>query len=355
MKDEYLYLWAQWGILTCDRHAAIIEYFGDLETAWHRIGRDFLRGLRMSDEKIDAALEIKNRISLEQILDLVRQFHVRVYYVRDADYPELLKNLSKPPPFIFVRGSLPSFHKSISVVGTRAHSDYGRNVAERFTADLSRDGFVVVSGLALGIDTVAHRITVQSGGITVAVLGSGVDKIYPSSNYRLAQEILSSGGALVSAFPLGTPAYPHHFPQRNYIVAGLTLGTLVVEGGERSGALITADAALAEGRAVFAVPSNISNLALSGTNKLIRNSAAKLVENADHILEDFGMKGALMSELKSYTQEELLVLERLSFGAKNVDELLQETTFNIPELAEIILTLQIKNALTHEGNRYALK
>jgi len=354
MSDEYIYLWAQWGILTCDRHLAVLRKYGDLEKAWHEVTPQFLEGLRMSSDSVKVAMEIKAKISFEQIQDIVKRFKAGILYVEDDEYPYNLKNLSKPPPFLFVRGELPSFHKSISIVGTRAHSDYGRNSAQKFTADLVREGFVIVSGLALGIDSISHRTAIENGGITVAVLGSGVDKIYPSSNYRLAQDILSSNGAIVSAFPLGTQPFPHHFPRRNMVIAGLTQGALVIEGGRKSGALITADQSLKEGRSVFAIPCNIASLALSGTNNLIRNSEAKLVENVDHILEDFGLKGTFMKEAQDFNQDERVILEKLANSGRSMDKLFEETTYNIPELANILVGLQLKGVVTQEYNKWVL-
>jgi len=354
MKDEYLFLWAQWGVLNCDRHKALINKFGNLQRAWNAANLEILRGLGVTNDTARNLLEAKSKISFEQIMDVVQQFQIKLLYVEDSDYPENLKNISKPPPFLFVRGKLPSFHKSLAIVGTRAHSDYGRNITERFTADLAREGFVIVSGLALGIDSIAHRATVECNGTTVAVLGSGVDKIYPSSNHRLADDILRSGGAIVSVFPLGTPALPHHFPQRNVIVAGLTLGTLVTEGGVKSGALITAREALNEGRGVFAIPCNVAKLVLSGTNQYIRESKAKLVENIDHILEEFRMQGTLMKQEQEFTDDERFILERLGCDGKSMDQLFDETTYDIPQLANILVGLQLKSVVNQEYNRWVL-
>ena len=348
MKDKYYYLWAQWGILTCDRHSAIIRHFGDLETAWNKITPQFMSGLRMSPDKIREAFDIRNRISFEQTMDIMKACNAKLFYIEDDDYPETLKNLSKPPPFLYVRGKLPSFQRSLAVVGTRAHSDYGRHMTEGFVSDLVRQDFVVVSGLAFGIDSIAHRTTLREGGITVAVLASGVDIISPASNHGLAMEILESDGAIVSTFPLGTTAQPHYFPRRNLIIAGLTKGTLVIEGGVKSGALITARDALDENREVFAVPSRVSSSINSGTNKIIRESKAKLVENISHIMESFGMKIDDVKQIRDLDEDERLILEKLSLEGKTMDELFDETEFNIPQLAQILIRLQLKGIVRQE-------
>jgi DNA processing protein len=354
MHDEYTYLWAQLGILTHQGYTTLLKKFGSLKDAWHKVTPEILRGIQLHTDTIEKAFETKERLSFEQIMECMREKDIKLYTLEDEDYPDTLKNIKCPPPFLFVRGQLPSFHRSLSVVGTRAHSDYGKHATEKFTADLVRSGFVIVSGLALGIDSIAHRITLEHNGITVAVLGSGVDNIYPPSNYRLAMDILSNGGAIISSYPLGSPAFPYHFPERNCIVAGLTQGTLVVEGGIKSGARITAKEALNYGRSVFAIPTNISNYSLSVTNFLVRNSEAKLVENADHILEDFNMQGTLMKAEPELTTDERFILERLALNGKTMDQLFEETTFNIPQLANILVMLQIKGVVDREYNRWVL-
>ncbi|HHA18541.1 MAG TPA: DNA-processing protein DprA, partial [Methylophaga sp.] len=221
-------------------------------------------------------------------------------------------------------------------------------------ADLVRHGFVIVSGLATGIDSVAHKTTIENNGITVAILGSGVDVISPSSNYRLAQNLLQSGGAIISTYPLGTKAQKHHFPERNVVIAGLCQGTLVTEGGRLSGALITAKEAHELGREVFAVPNDINKYALSGTNDYIRNSKAKLVDNIEHILEDLQFETKTMRQELDLSHDERTLMERLASGGKNMDDLVAETTFDVPRLSELILQLQLKNAIAQQECRWVI-
>jgi len=354
MKDEFLFLWAQWGILNLHQMQVVLKHFGDFERAWKEVTPEFLRQLGMRFDKAQRVFEIRDKLSFSATLDVVQQFGIQLYFWEDEAYPAPLKALETAPPFLFVRGKLPSFHKSIAIVGTRSMSAYGQAMTERFTSDLIREGFVVVSGLARGVDSVAHRTTLQNGGRTVAVMGTGVDLIYPSSNHRLAQEILESGGALMSSFPLGTPGLAHHFPKRNSIVAGLTRGTLVIEGGVKSGALITARLALDYGREVFAVPGNVTQLALSGTNHLIRNTMAKLVENAEHVLEDFGMQVQAQAISHDFSKAERSILEQLTTGPKNMDELLAQTVFDVPQLSELLIYLQLKSAVAQQGERWSL-
>lgn len=354
MSDEYLFLFAQWGIFTTEQCRLILKKFGSFKAAWKGLTTEDIRQLNVRHKKASRVLEIRERISFEQMMETVRNLDVKVYYVDDDDYPKLLKEITPPPPFLFVRGRLPNFHKSMAVVGTRSHTDYGKNVTKRFTSDLVRHGFVIVSGLATGIDSIAHRTALDLNGVTVAVLGSGVDVISPPSNYRLAQDILQSDGAIISAYPLGTQALKHHFPERNCIISGLCRGTLVTEGGCRSGALITAKEAHEQGREVFAVPTDINKYALSGTNDYIRTSRAKLVENIEHILEDLKLHLKDMSQPLELSHDERIFMEKLASGGKTLDNLVAETTFDIPRLYELILQLQLKNAIAEQNCKWVI-
>ncbi len=355
MVDEYCLLWAQWGILNLRQSELLLSFFGSFEKAWKKVTPEFLRQLGMRPSKIQRVFEERKSLSLNTIFQTIDHFNIQLYCYKDDVYPHFLRQLPTAPPFLFVRGRLPSFHKSISVVGTRAITHYGKRITQRLTSDLVSEGFVIVSGLALGVDSIAHKSTVQLGGVTVAVFGSGVDEICPRTNHRLAQEILDSNGALISAYPLGTLPASFHFPQRNEIVAGLTKGTLVTEGGIKSGALITARLALESNREVFAVPSSVTQLALSGTNHLIRKGEAKLVENIDHILDDFGMRsGKKTIHAQDFDKDERHILEKLSLEPKTIDQLFAETEFNIPRLSELLIYLQLKNAVAQQGDKWVL-
>ena len=347
-------LFAQWGVFNAEQCRIILNRFASFERAWKELTESDISQLNLSPEKANRVLKIREQISFEDLVNQMKQFQVRIYYIEDEEYPELLKNAVGAPPFLFVRGQLPSFHKSMAIVGTRRATDYGLHVTQKFTADLVRHGFTIVSGLALGIDSMAHKTTLESNGLTVAVLGSGVDKIRPATNYRLAQNILSSGGAILSSYPLGTPAMKHHFPERNSIISGLCQGTLVTEGGLHSGALITAREAHSQGREVFAVPNNINKFALSGTNHLIRTSQAKLVDNIEHVLEDLNMETKTMRQSLDLSSDERIVMECLSNGGKTMDELVHKTTYDIPTLSTLLVYLELKCAISKQGSRWVM-
>lgn len=229
-------------------------------------------------------------------LDAQPQLHCLLF--DDPLYPRLLREIPKPPPLLFVRGNVQCLSlPQLAIVGSRSPSGGGNENAERFAAYLAGCGLAITSGLALGIDAAAHRGALSAGGITIAVMGTGIDRVYPSRHHQLAQSIVDGGGALVSEFPLGTSSHASHFPQRNRIISGLSGGTLVVEAAVQSGSLITAAYALQHNREVFAIPGSIHNPLARGCHQLIRQGAT-LVETAQDIVDQ-------LSGLISYKRQEL--------------------------------------------------
>lgn len=352
--DEYVYLWAQWGALqTKEQYEQLKETFGDLRQAWQQITPQFFAPFNFRAEKLTRIFQIKPLLDFRSITETMQQLDVSLFFIDDPAYPEPLRNIPNAPPFLFVRGKLPPLHKAFAVVGTRRMSSYGRYATEVLTADLVRNGFVIVSGLAKGVDECAHETTLQYHGTTVAVLGSGVDLLYPPSNTQLGEQILRQGGAIVSEFPLGTPAMKHHFPQRNRIISGLSRGVLVTEGGIKSGAKITAERAGDQGRNVFAVPAPMGGGELSVTNYLIQQGAT-LVQSVDDILGHYQMQGTDLREIQELEPREQEVMNHVSNGGKTMDELTLITPYNIPQLSEILLMLQLKNQVTQIGLQWIM-
>ena len=223
----------------------------------------------------------------------------------DDNYPALLSEIYDPPALLYCKGDLKKDECCIGIVGTRKVSAYGKQVTENFSSKLEESGLIIVSGMALGVDSFAHSTVLKSKGRTIAVLGTGIDdkSIYPRSNYYLSKKIVSEGGAVISEFPIGTLPLRYNFPQRNRIISGLSLGVLVIEAGERSGALITASCALDQNRDVFAVPGNIYSTVSIGPNNLIKQGA-KLVSNADEILEFLNIE-----QTKSFSENKKILPE----------------------------------------------
>lgn len=265
----------------------------------------------------------------------------------DLDYPQLLNEIAQPPETLFVRGSLASLASPcLAVVGTRTPSAYGRQITPMLVAPLARAGITIVSGLAIGIDTIAHETALEAGGATVAVLGSGADEasLYPPQNRQLARNIVEAGGAVISEFPPGTEPKPFHFPQRNRIMAGLSRGVLVIEARAKSGALITANFALEENRDVFSVPGPITSATSAGPNRLL-NQGAEAALDADAILDAWGLAVLAVPDASRKAAEPFLA--HFPEGAIHVDELVRQSGMDAArvniELAKLELIGYIRN------------
>ena len=304
------------------------------------------------DEK--KATKIKQKIDRrfvdDQLLRVEKQ-KVRLITLWDPDYPDILKSIYDAPVLLYVKGALDEKNGNrLAVVGTRSSTSYGQWATEHLCEDLARRGVVIVSGMARGIDTLAHRGAIKGGGKTIAVLGSGVDVVYPPENEGLYERI-SETGAVISEFPMKTEPAPGHFPRRNRIISGLSLGTVVVEAGHKSGALITAYMALEQGREVFAVPGSIRSRTTRGTHKLIKEGA-KLVESVEDILteipqwksdEEAGQKVEDVSERLS--QEERVLWDVLSEEPLHIDEIAAQANVTTSEALAMLLSMELKNCV----------
>jgi DNA processing protein len=264
----------------------LLERFGSAENVFHA-RRSELESLRLRPETTESIIrqEFHEQAALE--LERVRTLGGDVLVLDDGGYPYLLREISDPPITLYVKGDWQACFDAhcVAVIGSRKCSTYGENASEMISRDLGRQGLCIVSGLARGIDTAAHRGAIQAGGRTIAVLGTGIDAVYPKENAKLVEEIIGSGGAVVTQFPLGTPPLKDNFPYRNRIISGLSLGVLIVEASERSGSLITARLAMEQDREVMAVPGNITSRNSFGTNFLIK-SGAKLVQQWQDVVAE---------------------------------------------------------------------
>ena len=270
--------------------------------------------------------------------------------INDPDYPSQLKEIADPPPILFVRGNpelLPL--PQIAIVGSRNPSSLGEETAFNFAKTLCRHGFVITSGLALGIDAASHRGALNANGNTVAVAGTGLDRVYPARHKELATEIVNNG-VMISEFPPGTTAKANHFPRRNRIISGLCQGLLVVEAAKQSGSLITARMALEQNREVFAIPGSIHNPLARGCNALIREGA-KLVETTQDILEELNQYYQEDNKLLPYTMESMLDLEqqtllnRVMFSPTSIDNLVENTGESVEAISSMLLILELQGYL----------
>jgi DNA processing protein len=264
----------------------LLERFGSADAVFHA-RRGELEALRVRPETIESIIKREFEPKAAGELERVKALGGDILILDDGSYPDLLREIADPPITLYVRGDWQACFEqpAVAVIGSRMCSTYGENAAEMLARDLASRGITVVSGLARGIDTAAHRGAIKGGGRTVAVMGTGIDGIYPKENARLVREILDSGGALASQFPLGTPPLKDNFPYRNRIISGLSLGVLIVEASERSGSLITARLATEQNREVMAVPGNITSSNSYGTNYLIK-AGAKLVQQWQDVVAE---------------------------------------------------------------------
>ena len=277
----------------------------------------------------------------------------------DYDYLRDLPHIPDPPKKLFIRGKLPAKRvKTVAIVGTRKPSAYGREIATKIASECAKNGIVVVSGLALGIDSIAHRAAIDSGGKTIAILANGVDKIYPRSHEDLGQKILQTNGAILSEYPNNTPARPWQFLARNRIVSGLADAVVIIEAASRSGTLSTANHALDQGKEIFAVPGNITSPLSAGCNQLIKNGANPLTSVED--LLDFLIPDRFEKQtqlFKGDTREENVILEFLSKnGTTSSDSIIKQTKLSASEFNQAITMLELKGlALNNGGEKWSLK
>lgn len=302
---------------------------------------------------IQEFLIFRKRNSWEKLWEELIKREIKMVVLGENNYPPLLKEIKNPPLYLLYQGSLEG-ERFISIVGTRRPTSYGIKLARDFAKELSSLGFIIVSGLAYGIDTFAHKGALE-GGRTWAVMGSSLDYIYPKGNEKLAYEIKEKG-ALISEYPLGTKPSYYTFPQRNRIISGISQGVLVVEAGRKSGALITANFALDQGREVFAIPGRLIDEKSFGTNKLIQEGA-KIVLDLRDILEEFKIPYFIEKKKEiTLTFEEDLVLQKLSFNPIFIEDIVNELNIPISKLMFILISLQSKGFVEeYPGNRYARK
>jgi len=305
------------------------DYFGSIDAILNANPNDLSKIEGLPKKGIKAFLELREEIKM---VETKIPENIKVLTFEDENYPEILFQIHDPPPVIYYKGDfLKNFDKSIAIVGTRKASNYGINVARKIAFELSKLGIIIISGMALGIDTAAHEGALEAGGKTIAVLGCGVNVLYPPENIDLRDKIITSG-AILSEFPLNDPVDNWKFPKRNRIVSGLSLGTIIIEGGYKSGAMITAKLALDQGREVFAVPGNIESELSKGPHWLIKQGA-KLVEGVDDIIDEFQHIISLNQYKSLLPVKEIKKIEiQLSFEESNILKFISNEPMHIDEI-----------------------
>ena len=338
---------------TVKRYRQLIAVFNNLEKAW-QADSETLKTTGWDEKTIQEFLTWKEKIDENKIAKILQQENIYCLTQDDKNYPELLKQIYDPPFCLFVRGNLDLIKYPIAVVGTRKFTNYGQQVTQEIVNGLVQQGITIISGLALGIDGIAQETTVNAGGKTIAVLGTGINRrhVYPAAHYQLSEKIIASGGALISEYPPGALPSKYSFPRRNRIIAGMSLGTLVIEAPEESGSLITSQCALDYGREVFAIPQNINSINSTGVNSLLKNGA-HLVTKAEDILEVLNLE-----KIKEYidNQEiipdspiEAKIIETLSKEPLHIDIIAKKTQLDSPTIAATLTLMEMKGKVRNLG------
>lgn len=337
------------------RLMALLDHFGDIEQAW-QASVDALRVAGLSPKLAERVAQVRANVDLEKYMARIAAQGISVLTRENELYPQRLKEIDQPPPVLYVRGTLEIEDSwAVAVVGTRRVSAYGRQVADELAAFLSANGVTVVSGLARGVDAIAHQAVLKNGGRTIAVLGCGVDRIYPPEHTGLAEKIIANG-AVISDYAPGTPPDASNFPPRNRIISGLSMATVVVEAGDTSGALITAQFALDQGREVFAVPGNILAPQSKGTNRLISQGAHPMLSASDlldilnltRVTEQRHVRKALPG---NEMEEKLMGV--LTHEPLHMDEIRNLTGLPIEHISATLVMMELKGLVRQVGgNNY---
>lgn len=366
LEDEKKYLvWlSSIDTLSVKKVNQLLAFFGNAKNIFEA-DEVTLQGIRFLTDT--ERQKIRNKEQKKQIEGWMEKLHkekIKIVTPQEEHYPRLLKNIVDPPYLLYYKGTLQEKEPTLGVVGSRRSTTYGEQMTQLITKRLGELGFVVVSGLARGIDSIAHATCVKNEKRTIAVLGCGVDVAYPPENKRLMDEIIEKG-AIISEFMPGVGPKPYHFPRRNRVISGISYGVIIIEAGEKSGSLITANFALEQGREVFALPGSLLNRKSVGTNRLIKDGA-KMVTSIEDILEELQWMDASMQkkgielatkipDWKNMGKTEKKILEKLVHEPMHQDELARATNIPISELQASLLYLELNGYVKQmQGKMLAL-
>lgn len=333
------------------RMQSLVTYFGDLASAWQADFAD-LTDAGLSEKLAEKVIGARGQIDLDQLSARYEAQGIQTLIWADEAYPVRLKEIDQPPPVLYIRGEyLVDDLFAVAIVGTRKVTPYGRQITEEIAAFLAANGITVISGLARGVDAIAHQTALKAGGRTMAVLGSGVDKIYPPEHRGLAEQIIQRG-AVISDYAVGTPPHASNFPPRNRIISGLSLAVIVVEAAETSGALITAEFAAEQGREIFAVPGSILAPQSKGTNRLIQKGAQPLLTPAD-LMQALDLtrmdKQKTARKILPADETEAVLLNTLGGEPLHVDEIRNQTALPIERISAALIMMELKGMVRQVG------
>ncbi len=336
------------------RFKALLDYFGDVQSAWEA-PPEMLKASGLNDKVIQNMLHVRASVDLNALLEKLEAQNVQVITIEDDKYPRRLKDIAQPPPLLYMRGELTIQDEwAVAIVGTRKVTPYGEQVAEDVARFLANNKVTVVSGLARGVDSIAHAAALKAGGRTIGILGSGVDQIYPRENQGLATEIMENG-AIISNYPMGTKPEAGNFPPRNRIIAGISIAVVIVEAGKKSGALITANYANEQGRDVYAVPGKIFSTQSMGPNQLIKDGAHPLLKPEDLI---DALDLVMVTEKQSARQvlpadaTEAALYSVLGFEPLHIDDIGREAKMPIEKVSATLALMELKGMVRQVGGMH---
>ncbi len=329
----------------------IIDNFYDLRELWESDNKQISYIKSLNNEIKEKIIHNRNKEYIKKLFTKIEEHNANIITIYDENYPIGLRNIDNNPKVLYIKGNIFEEDRiAIAVVGSRKATTYGKWACEKFTKELVNLGVTIISGLASGIDTIAHKTALDNGGRTIGVLGNGIDIVYPKKNLSLYKGMEKNGG-IISEFPFGTPPLAFNFPQRNRIISGLSMGVVVIEAQEKSGSLITAHHALEQGKDIFALPGNINSIFSGGTNKLIKDGAKPLLEIEDILEEVYELQEKLISNKKNsidysnYSETELRIIKLLEEGPMHSDNIVYKTGIDIVTLNSILTILELKGSV----------
>ncbi len=362
MKNQIVIAWLNseniLGIKTINK---LIQHFGSTEGIWYNLHEEKANITFINDNLINNLINKRNNFE-EKLLSRLEKEKVQIISIFDENYPKKLKNIINPPGILYCKGDMNCLSNlSIGIVGSRKATDYGKFCADKFARELSDLGITIVSGLAYGIDTIAHKSTLKAKGKTIGVIGCGINIIYPSKNRELYEEIENSGGAIITEYPFDMKPVSFNFPNRNRIISGLSCGVLVVEAQDKSGTLITASHAADQGRDVFAIPGNINSIFSIGTNKLIKDGA-KPVMNVEDIIEEISefdyinnkpIKKDINYDILNKTEQDIVKI--IKDKEKSFDDIVALSGYSVGEILSTLTLLEMKSIIIQtNGKKFIL-
>lgn len=329
---------------------SLYDGFDNISNLWN-ITRDDLKSMELvKPSTIDKIINHRKSNILEDTMESLKTNNVKVYTVDDEEYPIRLKNIVDRPMVLYSKGKFIDDRPTIAIVGSRKATNYGKWACEKFAKELSKLGITIVSGLAQGIDTIAHQVALKEGTNTIGVLGNGIDVVYPKRNANIYKE-MESNGCIFSEFPLSTEPLSFNFPRRNRIISGLSLGIIVIEAKEKSGSLITAHLGLEQGKDVFAVPGNINSIYSGGTNKLIKDGASPLLKIDDILEEVYELRNFVKKSkeesinFSDFSDDEVKIIKLIKEQPTHSDIIAIKTGYNISTVMGILTGLELKGII----------